>query len=486
MVDHKVLLVNPPRINGIPWTREGRCQEKGDVLGTVKAPLSLLLLAALLREKGIDFRLIDATALDINTEEICRRLHEGRFHPDIIICCTTTATISADISSLSVAKKRFKARLVAFGAHISCVPVETLARLPEIDIGIIGEPEMTVLDLLSQEDLSTLADIKGIVWRDGSEIRMNEKREWIEDLDLLPMPAWDLVSLDNYVLPFTDEKYVLVETSRGCPFGCQFCVTQQNHGLKFRERRPEAVVDEIEALRTRFNLKYFNLFGDTVTFNKKFINAFCDEVVNRGLDIRWFANTRADTLHDINLVRKMKASGCWMLSIGIESVSEQTRNNMHKKLETDKIKGAVLLLREGGIQSFGFFIFGYPGETERDLYATARFARSLPLDYANFYPAVPYPGTGFYEECVKNSCLVKNDWDKLEYSYYVLETGELNQDIVKKAISHAYRRFYLRPQFVLRHLTNIGPLNFVAGSAKYGLMFLRKTFFPQHRLEKRS
>jgi len=474
MTSHAVLLINPPRINGCSWTREGRCQEKEDVLGTAKPPISLALIAALLRDNNIKFKLLDATALDLNSGKICNLLIESGFHPDVIIFCTTTATVFADTKALSMLKKKFNSKLIAFGAHVSGVPKETLERASDIDIGIIGEPEYTILNILNKVDLSNLDEIQGIAWRNGDKITINRNRDWIKDLNRLPYPAWELLPGEKYVLPFIDKRYFMVETSRGCPFACDFCVVSLCHGVEFREKKPKNVVDEIEHLKKTFGVQYFNLFGDTVTLNKKFVDSFCDEVIKRNLDIRWLTNTRADTLCDLDLVRKMKASGCWMLSIGIESCSEEIRRDMHKKLETDKIIQAIELLKKVGILSFGFFIYGYPGETEQGMYDTTRFAMTLPLDYANFYPAVPYPGTDFYNKCKEKGYLNCDSWDKMEYSSYVIKTKDLNEDVVKKAISHAYLRFYLRPGFIIRHVMNVGLINFLRGFLKYGVKFLKK------------
>ncbi|HHT9159737.1 MAG TPA: hypothetical protein ACFYEH_07725, partial [Candidatus Brocadiaceae bacterium] len=106
---------------------------------------------------------------------------------------------------------------------------------------------------------------------------------------------------------------------------------------------------------------------------------------------------------------------------------------------------------------------------------TTRFACSLPLDYANFYPAVPYPGTAFYKKCSESEYLRFDSWDKMEYSSYIIETKDLNEAIVKKAVSRAYRSFYMRPKFIYRHIKNIGPMNFFPSSIKYGLKFLSNT-----------
>lgn len=473
---HKVLLINPPRIDGFSWTREGRCQEKEDVLGTTKPPLSLAIIASVLRNNMADFRLVDATALNLSSEEVCNLLIDSKYYPDSIIFCTTTATVLSDTRALSVLKKRFNSKLVAFGAQISGAYKETLGKIPDIDIGIIGEPEYTVLDLVQNFNLSNLNNVSGIVWRNGKEIFVNNRRNWIEDLNQLPQPAWDMLPLEKYILPFINKNYLLVETSRGCPFACDFCVAPLIHGIKFREKKPETVVNEIEDLKSKYKIEYFYLFGDTVTLNKRFVNEFCEELIKRNLKIQWLTNTRADTLYDIELVKKMKESGCWMLAIGIESFSEKTRENMQKKLETDKITQAIRLLRETGILSFGFFIYGYPGETEKDMCETTRFACSLPLDYANFYPAVPYPGTAFYKKCSESGYLRFDSWDKMEYLSYIIETKDLNEAIVKKAVSRAYRSFYMRPKFIYRHIKNIGPMNFFFSSVKYSLKYFVKKF----------
>ena len=302
MGKYKVLLINPPRIDGIAWTREGRCQDRETTLGTFKPPFTLAIIASLLREYKISFRVIDANALDLKSDEVCNLLLREDFIPDIIIYCTTTPTVIADTKSIGIIKERFKSKIIAFGSQISGAPYETMKKLSAIDIGIIGEPEFTIMDILKQDDIANLEKVKGIIWRNSMGIYNNNPRDWIDDLDQLPTPAWDLFLTDKYKLPFINERYLTVETSRGCPFACEFCVTQLNHGLKFRERHHEAVVNEIEYLKGRYNIKFFNLFGDTVTFNREFVDKFCDELIRRNLRIKWFANTRADTIYDDDLI----------------------------------------------------------------------------------------------------------------------------------------------------------------------------------------
>ena len=232
----------------------------------------------------------------------------------------------------------------------------------------------------------------------------------------MPFPAWDLLPLGNYRLPMVSEPYVIVETSRGCPYACDFCVAPIHQGHKFRERDPKALVDEIERAKRELGVRYFYLWGDTVTLNQKTFSAFCEELIARDLGIQWFGNARADNLTDPAFVHRLRRSGCWMLAMGIESSSPEIRKDMVKRLEEQKIRTAFANLRDAGIKSFAFFIFGYPGDTPDSMEATTEYAIDLSPDFANFYPAVPYPGTALYEKVRKDGMLASEDWSKMEYS----------------------------------------------------------------------
>jgi anaerobic magnesium-protoporphyrin IX monomethyl ester cyclase len=253
---------------------------------------------------------------------------------------------------------------------------------------------------------------------------------------------------------------VLVETSRGCPYTCDFCVAPIHQGHRFRERSPKALVDEIERSHLELGVDFFYLWGDTVTLNVKSFTAFCDELIARNLPIQWFGNARADNLTDPAFVHRLKKAGCWMLALGIESESEEVRKDMTKRLERQKIVTAFQNMRQAGLKSFAFFIFGYPGETVQTMEATTRYAIELDPDFANFYPAVPYPGTALYEKCVREGWLKAEDadWTKMEYSYYMLHGNGLDERVVMDAINRAKRRFFLRPSYITRHLGDVARL----------------------------
>jgi radical SAM superfamily enzyme YgiQ (UPF0313 family) len=460
MTGQRLLLINPPAINGIKFTRQGRCQEREDVLGTTKPPYTLVVVASLLRQRGVEFRLIDQTAADLSTTEVIARLDRDGFRPTAIVFPSTTPTLDADVAEMARMKAHFGAPLFCFGPHASTSPAESMARAPEVDGMFVGEPEDDLVALATRDRLDALDDIPGLTFRHGDTIVAHKAQGVFTGFATMPFPAWDLLPLEQYTLPLEGKPYVLVETSRGCPYTCDFCVAPIHQGHKFRERDAKAIVDEIEQATRTLGITYFYLWGDTVTLNAKTFSRFCDELIARDLGIHWFGNARADNLVSPEFVRTLRRSGCWMLSMGIESESEDVRKDMVKRLEEQKVRTAFRNLREAGIKSFAFFIYGYPGETVETMERTTRYAIELDPDFANFYPAVPYPGTDLYEKVKREGLLADEDWSRLEYSYYVLRGKGLDEATVMGAIQRARRRFFLRPRYLGRHAGDLVRLLF--------------------------
>jgi anaerobic magnesium-protoporphyrin IX monomethyl ester cyclase len=460
MLGRQTLLINPPLINGVAFTRQGRCQEREDVLGTTKPPYTLALLGALLRNAGCSVRLIDATAERISIDDVIARLDREGFAPSLIVFPTTTPTLDSDVVALAALKARYQAPIFCFGPHASTTPAESMQRAPEVDGMFVGEPEEAVVQVASLDSLERLHEVPSLTWRSAGIVTPHRAHGIFAGFLQSPPPAWDLVALEHYSLPMVNKPYVLVETSRGCPYSCDFCVAPIHQGHKFRERSARVLVDEIERCHRALGVNFFYLWGDTVTLNVKTFTAFCDELIARNLPIQWFGNARADNLTDPAFVHRLKRAGCWMLALGIESESEDVRKDMAKRLERQKIQTAFQNMRQAGIKSFAFFIFGYPGETAQTLDATTRYAIELDPDFANFYPAVPYPGTALFDKCVREGWLKPEDadWTKMEYSYYLLRGNGLDERVVMEAINRAKRRFFLRPRYIQHHLGDLARL----------------------------
>jgi len=463
-----VLLVNPPLVDGIAFTRLGRCQEREEVLGTTKPPYTLALAAALLRERGCEVRLADLTAHRQSVGDLIADLDRAGFIPTLIVFPSTTPTLDADAAALTGLKVHYGAPLFCFGPHASTTPQASMERTPAVDGMFVGEPEDGLMALAALESIDHLDRIPSLTFRAAGRIVPHRERGSFTGFPEAPFPAWDLVDLDRYRVPIVGRPYMIVETSRGCPYSCDFCVAPIHQGHKFRERSAKAIVDDMERGYRRFGVTVFYLWGDTVTLNVKTFGAFCEELIARRLPIQWIGNARADNLVDLAFVRRLRESGCWMLALGIETESEETRKHMMKRLEGQKIAAALANMRSTGIRSFAFFILGYPGETPASLDRTIDYAISINPDFANFYPAVPYPGTALYEKAKRHGWLASEDWSRMEYSYYLLRGNGLDESVVMQAIHRARRRFYLRPAYIARHAGDLFRLALTKGGATWG------------------
>ena len=292
-------------MNGIAFTRQGRCQEREEVLGTTKPPYSLLVCAALFRERSLPFRLIDQTAANLSTPAAIAQLEADGFRPELIVFPSTTPTLDADVEAMARLKAHFGAGLVSFGPHASTVPAVSMARAPQVDAMIVGEPEEAIVALASGAAFTPelLASVPAVTWRHGNDVAPNTAKGTYAGFLTMPFPAWDLVPLAHYTLPLEGKPYIIVETSRGCPYSCDFCVAPIHQGHKFRERDPKVIVDEIERAKRELGVSHFYLWGDTVTLNAKTFSRFCDELIARNLGVHWFGNARADNLTDPGLRR---------------------------------------------------------------------------------------------------------------------------------------------------------------------------------------
>lgn len=451
----KTLLVNPPLVSGVAFTRQGRCQEREEVLGTTKPPYTLALLASLFRDAGLDVRLVDLTASGQSVEQLIVQLARDDFRPTLILYPSTTPTLDADTHEIAKLKAHFGAPLFNFGPHASTVPDASMRRAPVVDGMFVGEPEDAALQLALLESLDRLETIPSLTWRKGETVIPHTAQGSYAGFLDMPYPAWDLIPLESYNLPLVNRPYTIVETSRGCPYACDFCVAPIHQGHKFRERSAKSIVDEIERGYREFGLDFFYLWGDTVTLNVRTFAAFCDELIARKLPIQWLSNARADNLTDPAFVHRLRRAGCWMLAMGIETESEDIRKDMVKRLERQKIQAAIRNMRDAGIRSFAFFIFGYPGESVATINQTIEYAIELDPDFANFYPAVPYPGTELYNKAVRDGLLVEEDWSRMEYSYYLMRGNGLDEQVVMDAINRAKRRFFMRPRYLARKFGDV-------------------------------
>lgn len=425
--------------------------------GSCLPSLGILSLAAVARQKGFPTVLTDASALSLTGAELMKRVESEK--PNVLGLSATTFSISHAAEFALCVKERLPDTIVIIGGpHVTAVPYETMERFPVFDIAVIGEGEQTIADLLENIDKETsLIDIPGIVLRYRGKLLTTERRPFLKDLDLLPNPAWDLLERfpEHYLpAPFKVRRFPAASlvTSRGCPNQCIFC-DRSVFGNSCHAFSAEYVVKMIRHLVERFGIREFSFEDDTFVTFKKRLRAICQGIIDLGIDISWTCLGRVNGV-DSETLEMMRRAGCWQISFGIESGCQEILNAIHKNVTLEQIQKAVVLCRNAGILSKGFFIVGHPGETMDTLARTLNFILQLPLDDISVSMLTPFPGTEIYNRASEFGEF-ESDWSKMNLLNTVFIPHGLTREGLERYRRDILRRFYLRPRIILGYLRRI-------------------------------
>ena len=464
----KVLLIYPPIS-----LRERYSSEIGHSGGR-QIPLGVYYLAASVRKAGHDVRVIDGEALEMTVDDVGR--DAVAYGPDIVGISSTTVAFHRALETAREIKARMPAvPVVVGGPHVTAVGEEVFEQ-KEIDLAVYGEGEETLTELL--DALSTggdLSSVKGLGYRRNGRPSINAARPFIEDLDDIPLPAYDLLGdFGLYNPPPTNYKRLPVAnvvTSRGCPNQCTFC-GHSVFGRTLRQRSPENIAAEIELLYERHHVREIAFVDDTFTINPERIFALFSILNRKNIRFPWTCMSRINTA-DFETLRFMKEQGCWHISFGIESGSEEILHLIKKHISLAETRRVVGWCRELGIRTKGFFIIGHPGETRESIDLTIKTALALPLDDVVVTLNTPLPGTEQYRTAGDYGRLEKGDWARFNMWNPVFVPAGLTEGILLGKHRELYRRFYLRPRVVGRYA-----LSFLSGAGlRRALSVLRSVPF---------
>ena len=442
----KVLFVNPPQT-----------ASKYKFMGVIAPPLGIAYMAGVLQENNIDVEILDASAEDMDFKDVEKELLKRK--PDLVALTALTPTIGRALETAQVVKETLPDSIVVMGGyHPTFNFIETLED-ENVDIVIRGEGEYIMLNLVQAlENQSSLHDVKGIVFEDknSKEIVVNPEAPLIQDLDELPFPALNLLPMKKYRLLDIDNNMTTMITTRGCPMQCSFCSSAAMHGKKIRERSVENIVDEIEYLKTNYDIDTIAFMDDTFTLKKRKVMAICDEILKRNIEIMWGCTSRVDTL-DEKLLKKMKEAGCITIFIGVESADQQQLDNMCKNTTIAKIENAFKIAHKLKIRTIASVALGMPGDTKEIMNKTVKFVHKLKPNYAIYSLATPYPGTRFYKEAFEKNLIKIKDWSKYTLITPILETIDCSLNDMRKIQAKAFMKFYLRPHYIIRQFLQDGP-----------------------------
>ena len=416
-------------------------------------PYGLACISSMLKNNGCNTVLFDAQAHRLLRHEIIAFIRKNR--PDLIGFTAYTSNLLDIVSLLPQIKQDLPlAKIVLGGAHVTVEPELTLKEFPLIDFVVIGEGEITCFELVrALKNRGDLRSINGLAFRDDDEIIINKKREYIENLDDMPIADWASLPMEKYFGHHTIKRnYVKLLLSRGCPFQCTFCAVQNTMGNRLRKRSPSNIRNELELLYDRFNVRDFGFGDSTFNIDNEWVTEVCKEILNMNYPIIWRCNVRAKGLTK-DILKIMKKSGCVHVTMGIESGDPSMLESMKKNETLDDFRQAIHMIKEIGLPLLNSFIIGMPGETPESIENTLRFAKEIKT-YAGFNLATPFPGTEFYEQALQDGTVNSNPATHNPYDMsYVPETMSRYQ--LKMAYRQLTKDYYLRPTQLLRYLMGI-------------------------------
>jgi anaerobic magnesium-protoporphyrin IX monomethyl ester cyclase len=458
-VKARVTLVNPPYPKGAPQS--------------LFLPLGLGYLAAVLEENQYEVTVLDLQISRPTQPQLEAEL--SRSNADIVGITTSTLTYNPAADVAQTARNVLPNALVVLGGpHVTALPEQTLQTLPAADIVVRGEGEQTMLelaDLASKGTLDNLAGVSGITYRKNGQITATGTRAFIENLDVLPHPAYKHFPLSRYRM--AGKNYLPIISSRGCPFQCTFCMASKMCGTRFRVRSPQKVIEELEWLRDTHHADAIAFYDDTFTIDKKRAIAICDLIKQHKFDLPWDCRTRVDQVNREILV-KLRDANCKLIHFGVESGSQKMLNAMKKGTTVSQNAAAIKLVKEVGISVAISVVVGYPGETETELQQTFDFIKQTKPDFVYVCQAIPYPGTELLGILHDMGWKVSEDWNQFDEQSPVFTNPLLPPQKIDKMRGKFYDDFLSPSYFISKSMKNDFYSQIMAKTARNHLLWRMK------------
>jgi anaerobic magnesium-protoporphyrin IX monomethyl ester cyclase len=421
-------------------------------------PLGLCYLAAVTRAKGYKTKIIDAKVEGLNFKQAAEKIIN--YKPQFVGITAVTLSIVAARKFAKLLKQNDPGlKIILGGPHITALPKETMEYSDAFDVGVIGEGEATIIELLDAlRQKVPLEGVSGIVYRNNGKIAITSPRQMINDLDILPMPAWDLLPrLDRHYFPPPPSLYRLpsfsIITSRGCPYNCIFC-DKSAFGNKIRSHSPDYVLRMIKDLYNNYNIRDLRINDDNFVLLRQNVFEICRLLKEEKLDLSFCCLSSVQVINE-ETARALKGAGCWQLRFGLESGSQRILDNIQKCANLNQARRAIGLTHDSGIESYGFFMIANPGETKETIRETIDFAKSLPLDVFKLNFLTPLPGCNLWNNAEEYGTFNRS-WEKLSFHIepMFIPYGLTKEEIVQyKKV--AFREFYLRPKIIFLYLKKL-------------------------------
>lgn len=449
----KVALINwydDPGIN--TWVPEIITKSTGTF-----PPLGISYIAAVLKKSGHEVSFLDVNAEGWSIDEYRERIR--RIDPHVVGFTSTTGDWLSVLEGIKITKDVLPRTItIVGGPQLTMFPEESIS-FDTIDIGVIGEGEYTMVELMDRlEDGKDFTDIRGISYKKNGTIYVAPKRDVIMNLDTLPFPARELLPNYKYNAILADNPLVTMISSRGCPYSCTFCC-KETLGKTFRQRSPENIIQEIEHIIANYTFGEIMMFDETFTLNKKTTLAICRLINEKRLKFKWSVRTRVDRVDEESL-QALKDAGCIRLHLGVESGNSRILEKMNKKIALEQIEKCFKIVNNIGFETMAYLMIGFPGEDRQSVDDTINFTIKIKPSWINISVVVPYPKTHLYQLALNDGLINYDYWR--EYTLgrtngipLHFTNEHLDENTLTRLHKDFYKRFYLRPSFILNKLLSV-------------------------------
>ena len=469
-----IMFLFPPTSTGSDYAHRYGKKDLGDLKGDL-IPLGIASLAAYLKKYGFGVAALDCIALELTHDDIVEIIRKRK--PRSVGISATTYALPASTTLAERLREEFPNLLIILGgAHANVAGMDAARNISSIDIvSYHPEGETVIHHILKKfskhnfkresllNDVDTMKDIKGIIFRNKNEIVKNLPEDIIKDLDFLPLPARDLFPMERYV-PLPNQYKKLPMTNmvviRGCPYVCTFC---DQAATTARRRSPQKVIEEIRDVVEKYGVKEISFWDDTMSYHKKWMKEFCTLLIEAKLKVIWSCYAAVNTVNQ-EILHLMKKAGCWNIFYGYETgvaiLADNIKSNRKNK-SMEYMKQVAKWTKDAGIEVRGSFMIALPGENPKLAEQTIQDAIELDPEYAQFSITTPYPGTALYNE-IKNGKwgkLTTEDFSEFQgWNVVFLPEGYKNKEEVLEMSRKAFKAFYMRPSYIIKTILNIRSL----------------------------
>ena len=469
-----IMFLFPPTSTGSDYAHRYGKKDLGDLKGDL-IPLGIASLAAYLKKYGFGVAALDCIALELTHDDIVEIIRKRK--PRSVGISATTYALPASTTLAERLREEFPNLLIILGgAHANVAGMDAARNISSIDIvSYHPEGETVIHHILKKfskhnfkresllNDVDTMKDIKGIIFRNKNEIVKNLPEDIIKDLDFLPLPARDLFPMERYV-PLPNQYKKLPMTNmvviRGCPYVCTFC---DQAATTARRRSPQKVIEEIRDVVEKYGVKEISFWDDTMSYHKKWMKEFCTLLIEAKLKVIWSCYAAVNTVNQ-EILHLMKKAGCWNIFYGYETgvtiLADNIKSNRKNK-SMEYMQQVAKWTKDAGIEVRGSFMIALPGENPKLAEQTIQDAIELDPEYAQFSITTPYPGTALYNE-IKNGKwgkLTTEDFSEFQgWNVVFLPEGYKNKEEVLEMSRKAFKAFYMRPSYIIKTILNIRSL----------------------------